>query len=180
MAKYRYLKQHKTNYVTMWAPVAAKRADQVEISEEEAQELLKEQQKTHQQRIADGTFVAPAPEPIEETGVVDEEAKVDMTEPPDTPPEEVKTDSTDDEIKMLEEIRVVGKGKARIESYMLEKYSIDVDRRLKLNELVDQAIAARTADLDEQKKKAVADVAATPPGPAVVETDKPEVGIPVE
>lgn len=177
MAKYRYLKQHKTNYVTMWAPVAAKRADQVEIGEEEAQELLKEQQKTHQQRMTEGSFVEPAPEPIEETGVVEEEAKVDMTEP-DIPPEEVKADSTDVEIKMLEEIRVVGKGKARIESYMLEKYSIDVDRRLKLNELVDQAIAARTADLDEQKKKAVADVAA--PGPAVVETDKPEVGIPVE
>jgi len=163
----RYLRQAKSNYVRIWAPVAAKRNDMVEISEAEALELLKEQQKTKQQRMAEGTLVEPIPEPIEETGVVDEEAKVDMSEPEG--PEDVKSDSDDTDIKMLEQIRVVGKGKARIESYMLEKYGIDVDRRLKLDELVNQAVAARTADIE--KKKAEQDVAPVEP--------EPQTGIPV-
>lgn len=164
----RYLKQRKSNYVRIWAPVAAKRADQVEIGEAEALELLKEQQKTKQQRMAEGTFVEPTPEPIEQTGIVEqEEAKVDMSEPE---PEDMKADSSDADIKMLEKIRIVGKGKARIESYMLEKYGIDVDRRLKLDELVNQAVAARTGELEQKK----AEQEAAPVEP------EPQVGIPVE
>ena len=144
----RYLKQHKTNYVTIWSLAGAKRKDQTEISAGEALELLKEQQKTMHQRMAEGTYVEPTPEPIEETGVAEEEGKVDMSEPE---PEEDKADEEDAEIKMLENIRVVGKGKAKIEAHMLEKYGIDVDRRRKLDELVDQAVAARKEELEQRK-----------------------------
>lgn len=158
----RYMKQvtkGAPDYVRIWAPIADKRKDLMEISEAEALELLKEQVKTRQQKMREGTFVEPTPEPIEETGVVDEEAKVDMTEP--ETPEDMKADSGDSEIKMLENIRVVGKGKARIESYMLEKYGINVDRRFKLNELVDQAIAARNREL-VAKAEEVPEEAVTP------------------
>jgi len=163
MPKYRYLKQHKTNYVTMWAPVAAKRADQVEISEAEAQVLLAEQTKTREQRMKEGSWAEPSPEAEEPTVVEKEEAKVDMTEPeapgkPEGKPEgddqsavpTQKPDHVDEDLSMLEEIRVVGKGKAQIEAYMKEKYGIDVDRRLKLDELVNQAVAARTADIAQK------------------------------
>jgi len=51
--------------------------------------------------------------------------------------------TVDPEIAMLEDILKRGKGKAEIEAYMLEKYGIDVDRREKLDTLVDQAIAKR-------------------------------------
>ena len=44
------------------------------------------------------------------------------------------------DIAMLEQIRIEGKGKARIEAYCLENFGVDVDRRLTVNKLVDQAI----------------------------------------
>jgi len=162
----RYLKQVKSNYVIIWAPVAALRKDMMEISEAEAQKLLTEQQKTKEQRVKEGTWVEPSPGPTpHEPAVVEKvEAKVDMTETEaaglpevepkaddqSAPPEEAKPDHGDEDLNMLEEIRVVGKGKARIEGYMKEKYGIDVDRRLRLDELVDQAVAARTADLAQK------------------------------
>jgi len=160
----RYLRQTKSNYVTIWAPVAALRKDQVEISEAEALELLKEQTKTKEQRMKEGTWVDPlaatAPEPA--AVVEQEEPKVDMTEDKGdaqladdqskVPPID-KPDYGDEDLNMLEDIRVVGKGKAQIESYMKEKYGIDVDRRLRLDVLVNQAIAARRAVLDNESGK---------------------------
>ena len=59
----------------------------------------------------------------------------------------VEDATVDPEIAMLEDILKRGKGKAEIEAYMLEKYGIDVDRREKLDTLVDQAIAKRNETL---------------------------------
>lgn len=169
----RYLRQAKSNYVTVWHPVAAERKDQMEISEAEALELLKEQTKTKQQRMKEGSWVGPSPEPAVEvpTVVEKEEAKVDMTEDKGDAqladdqskvPPTGKPDYGDEHLNKLEEIRVVGKGKAQIEAYMKEHHGIDVDRRLRLDELVNQAVAARQAVLDKESGK------------------EPEAGIPVE
>ena len=150
----RYLKQAKSGYVTLWAPRAAKRKDLYEISEEEALRLLPEQQKTHAQKMAEkdraekAKQAAPIAEPETEETAIDEEPIVeDTTEEPivDTVPE--TTDDIDADIKMLEEIRVKGRGKAQVEIYMKETYGIDIDRRLNLNTLVDQAIAIRNETL---------------------------------
>jgi len=149
----RYLKQHKSNYVIIWAPVAAKRKDMVEISEKEALELLVEQQKTHNQKMAEEPKrMEPAVEeitvekPIDEPStVIDELAK--GQELSKTDEEKPESKEEDPDIKMFEEIRIIGKGKAKIELYMLEKYGIDIDRRFKLDQLVDQAVAKRKEEL---------------------------------
>ena len=150
MAKQKYLKQYKTNYVIIWAPVAAKRKDMVEITKEDALKLLAEQQKTHNQKMADETKVVKVEaeelveEPKEEASIVIDEVEKGQELPEDDTKE---SDEEDPDIKMLEEIRIVGKGKAKIELYMLEKYSINVDRRFKLDELVNQAVAKRKEEL---------------------------------
>ena len=148
----RYLKQRDSNYVTIWAPIAAKRPDQVEINEDEAKKLLVEQQKTNAQKMAEGNHVEPEPpEPEgEEIKLADEEPEgmADDYQKGLKVPDKEEVDS---DIKMLEEIRIEGKGKAKVESYMLEKYGIDIDRRFKLDELVDQAVAARKAEFEKSK-----------------------------
>lgn len=160
----RYLKQHGSDYVTIWHPIAAKRKDMVEISEDEARKLLAEQHKSKEQRIADGTWAVPQGEPMpneiikplqsvepEVAGLKEPESE--RPEPKTTeamPAEEPQPWFPDDpDIQMLEEIRRVGKGKARVEQYMMNTYGIDIDRRLRLDELVDQAIAKRIAELNK-------------------------------
>ena len=59
---------------------------------------------------------------------------------PATIPDNIQDDP---DIKMLEEIRINGKGKARIETYCLKTFGVNVDRRMRLNELVDQAVRLR-------------------------------------
>ena len=87
-----------------------------------------------------------------EPGVEEYEKGTGITVPGDSDekagPEPIKVPgveevTVDPDIAMLEDILKRGKGKAEIEAYMLEKYGIDVDRREKLDTLVDQAIAKR-------------------------------------
>lgn len=155
MAKQRYLKQAGSNYVVIWAKRAAQRKDMIEISEEEALKLLVEQQKTHAQKMADESKVEkPKVEETVEEKLMDEPSIVidDLKKGQELPEEaaankEPKPVKEDADIKMLKEIRIVGKGKAKIELWMLEKYGINVDRRFKLDQLVDQAIAKRKEEL---------------------------------
>jgi len=44
------------------------------------------------------------------------------------------------DIVMLEQVRIDGKGKAKVEAYCLEKFGVDLDRRFKLDKMVDTAI----------------------------------------
>jgi len=67
--------------------------------------------------------------------------------------------SEDPDIVMLEQIRAVGKGKAKIAAYCLENFGVTVDMRMRLNELVDQAIGLRKKLLLTQP--AVLDTGAT-------------------
>lgn len=153
MAK--YLMQHPSGYIYMWTELQAKRKDMIEINEEEAKKRLPAQAKGKPVKASGQELkiiAAEAPEPVSvkpATGLKEMPEVVDMP-PTDEAPQDVVqpiSDDTDPDIKMLEEIRIVGKGKAKIELYMLEKYGIDVDRRLKLDVLIDQAVAAREKEL---------------------------------
>lgn len=155
----RYLMQHPSGYVYGWTEIQAKRKDMVEISEEEAKRRLPAQAKGKPARTVGQELKVIAAEVPELATGLKEKVEVpsiqEMPEPVELPHEMPLSDelkevvqSTDPDIKMLEEIRIVGKGKAKIELYMLEKYGIDVDRRFKLDELVDQAIAARKKEID--------------------------------
>ena len=82
--------------------------------------------------------------------IVDEVEKEQWVPPDDQGPAPEADDSPPNlpvsehpAIKMLEEIRIVGKGKARIEAYCLDAFGVNLDRRMRLNELVDQAIGLR-------------------------------------
>ena len=147
----KYLK-NKSGYVIIWAKRAAQRKEMVEISEEEALKLLVEQQKTHAQKMADESKVEKpkaektVEEPEEESGIVIDDLKKGQALPEEAETSELPVEE-DPDIKMLEEIRIVGKGKAKIELWMLEKYGINVDRRFKLDELVNQAITKRKEEL---------------------------------
>jgi len=75
----------------------------------------------------------------------------DVTPPPEgeSAPEEAidVPGEKDPDIAMLEQIRIEGKGKAKVEAYCLEKFGVDVDRRMRLNDLVDKAIDLRIAQI---------------------------------
>jgi hypothetical protein len=55
----------------------------------------------------------------------------------------------DPDITMLEQIRADGKGKSKVEAYILRNYSIAVDPKAKLDELVNMAIGLREKALEE-------------------------------
>jgi len=68
----------------------------------------------------------------------------------------------DPDIAMLEQIRIEGKGKARVEAYCLEKFGVDVDRRMRLNDLVDKAIDLRLAEVNKGQTEAAPEVSEQP------------------
>lgn len=159
----RFLMQHPSGYIYGWTEIQSKRKDMVEISEEEANRRLPAQAKGKPARTVGQelkVIAAEVPEPVsglKEKVEIPEEG--DQNPPIEEMPETVEMETEDKptsadekdidpEIKMLEQIRVVGKGKAKIELYMLEKYGIDVDRRLKLDALVDQAVEAREKEIN--------------------------------
>lgn len=170
----RYLMMHPSGYVYAWTEIQSKRKDMVEISEEEAQRRLPAQARGKPARtVGQELKVIAAEVPEVATGLKEKanaladnwgEGPASTEETPEaleTEPEEEPTSADekdiDPDIKMLEQIRVVGKGKAQVELYMLEKYGIDVDRRLKLDALVDQAIAARKKEIDNTTAEPPAD-----------------------
>jgi len=61
----------------------------------------------------------------------------------------VETEDIDPDLAMLEQIRADGKGKAKVEAYILRNYGIAVDPKAKLNELVDMASELRAKALEE-------------------------------
>lgn len=87
------------------------------------------------------------------------EGKVIMDEPevPPAPedavdvvgPAAVETEEVDPDLAMLEQIRADGKGKSKVEAYILRNYGIAVDPKAKLNELVDMAVGLREKALGE-------------------------------
>ena len=121
----------------------------VEISEEAALKELPEQASTRKPT---------PPEPVKEEIELkaadvtpDDEGKVIMDEPEKEEQPDVKEDvDLDKDIAFLENIRKVGRGKQQIETFMRQRYGIEVDRRFKLNELVDQAVAARRKELSKE------------------------------
>lgn len=82
--------------------------------------------------------------------VVPEETPGPAPEADDSPPN--LPVSEDPDIVMLEQIRAVGKGKAKVAAFCLTQFGVTVDMRMRLPELVDQAV--------ELRKKLLAD---TPP-----------------
>jgi len=82
--------------------------------------------------IMDDLEVPPAPEGAE-----------DETAAP------VETEEIDPDLAMLEQIRADGKGKSKVEAYILRNYGIAVDPKAKLNELVDMATGLREKALEE-------------------------------
>jgi archaellum component FlaD/FlaE len=147
----RYLKQMPGGYIYSWTPLQAERRDMVEISEEQALKELPTQIRP--------TKPKPVEVPVEEVPVQltatdtksDDEGKVimddDKEEVPGDDKEEGDSSKVDPDIAFLENIRKVGRGKQQIEAFMRQRYNIEVDRRFKLNELVDQAVAARRKEL---------------------------------
>ena len=61
----------------------------------------------------------------------------------------VETEDIDPDLAMLEQIRADGKGKSKVEAYILRNYGIAVDPKAKLNELVDMAVELRRKALEE-------------------------------
>lgn len=157
----RFLMQHPSGYVYSWTEIQSKRKDMVEISEEEAKRRLPAQARGKPTRTVGQelkVIAAEVPEPAtglkEKTEIPEDDQGPPIQEMPEAVEMETEEKPTsadekdiDPDIKMFEKIRRVGKGKAQIELYMLEKYGIDVDRRFKLDELVDQAIKARKNEL---------------------------------
>ncbi len=147
----RYLMQQPGGYIYGWTPVQAKRLDMIEIDEEEAKKRLAVQVK--------GKKPKSVPAPVEEQPLLEpadvmppEEGKVIMDDLEkgqdlDVPEAEAPPEDADPDIAFLENIRKVGKGKVHIEAFMRERYSIEVDRRLKLDQLVDQAVGVRRSEL---------------------------------
>ncbi len=146
----KYLMQCPSGYVQAWTQAQANRVDMLEIPEEEALKRLKDQKRGVVHRTD-------APKLPPQKRVV-----IEVDEAPDAgnPPTEIKglekgqeldvqdkPDAQDGSLAMLEEIRRVGKGKGKIEQFMRETYNINIDRKLKLSDLVDQAIARRKQDL---------------------------------
>ena len=68
---------------------------------------------------------------------------------PETPESDV-----DPEIAMLEQVRSEGKGKAKVEAYCLEKFGIEMDRRMRLPDLVDKAISLRKDQINREATEA--------------------------
>jgi len=159
----RFLMQHPSGYIYGWTEIQSKRKDMVEISEEEANRRLPAQAKGKPARTVGQelkVIAAEVPEPSVKPATRLKE-KMEVAPATEEMPEAVQMEADltagesksieediDPEIKMLEQIRVVGKGKAKIELYMLDKYGIDVDRRLKLDALVDQAVEAREKEIN--------------------------------
>lgn len=59
-------------------------------------------------------------------------------------------EEVDPDLAMLEQIREDGKGKAKVESYILRNYGIATDPKAKLNDLVDMAVQLREKALEDE------------------------------
>lgn len=59
----------------------------------------------------------------------------------------------DPDIAMLEQIRAEGKGKANVEAYCLEKFGLEMDHRMRLNDLVDKAVELRKAEIENASQE---------------------------
>ena len=153
----KYLQQIKTGYIYIWTEVQAKRTDMREIDDAEAARVLVDQQMTKDQR--DRKEKKQEKELLAKKEEAKKEAEKEEPETHDEPSSadekvvSVEADSDNDidpDIKMLEEIRLKGKGKKQVEMYMKKNYGIDLDRRLNLDTLVDQAVAYRKEQLQEK------------------------------
>jgi len=83
------------------------------------------------------------PDDMAEGGViVDDLEKGEDLQGPAPIPDNINDDP---DIKMLEDIRAAGKGKAKVAAYCLTQFGVTVDMRMRLPELVDQAIGLRKA-----------------------------------
>lgn len=151
----KYLQQIETGYIYIWTETQAARTDMRTIDDETAERLLVRQRMTHAQKEKEKE--AQAKELVakkkERSEKAEKEPDVVKQEPDDEPVvESSPEDATwvDKDIKMLEEIRSKGRGKTQVEIYMKENYGIDVDRRLNLDTLVDQAVAIRKEALEKE------------------------------
>ena len=153
----KYLQQIKTGYIYIWTEIQAKRTDMREIDDTEAERVLVDQQMTKDQRDRkekkqEKELLAKKEEAKKEAEK--EEPETDKELPDDESEggsvDEDSDNDIDPDIKMLEEIRLKGKGKKQVEIYMKKNYGIDLDRRLNLDTLVDQAVAYRKEQLQEK------------------------------
>jgi hypothetical protein len=95
------------------------------------------------------TSIDQIPDDTPEGGVIMDEVPKEQwvpalgPEPDQGPAPEDGKEYADPDIKMLEEIRAKGKGKAKVAAYCLTQFGVTVDARMRVTELVDQAIGLR-------------------------------------
>ena len=141
----RYLMQCPSGYVQIWTQAQADRKDMLEIPKTEALKRLEAQKRGVVHRT-DAPKLPPQQRVVEEVPAQTQPAVKDLEKGQELDVQDKPADQ-DRDLAMLEEIRRVGRGKAKIEQFMRETYGINIDRKLKLSDLVDQAIARRSQDL---------------------------------
>jgi hypothetical protein len=193
MAKQRYMLRIPDNKVFIYHPETIKKSTMVEISEQQAMNLMQGKPLMEGLSFADVQQVLPGQIPtvhqgalagetqyvtelayykhklgialgllgIENPDLLPEdlaEGKVIMDDfvpaglpggeaPAETANAGVEAPTVDPDIAMLEKIRNEGKGKSKVEAYILRNYGIAVDPKAKLRDLVDMAVDLRNKTL---------------------------------
>jgi len=152
MAKQRYMMKLGEDFVYAYHPMTIdQRKDIIEITETQAKSIMagmtvtggnkeaRPEVEKKEVEVGTGPPELPKAEPMPDV-------QEDKTEAP-------PSDDEDEDIVMLRAISELGKGKAKVEAYVLQRYNHAFEERTTLKKMVAKAMELRLKELAEMKTK---------------------------